>query len=409
MKSQMEELRAELGGDRPDNTKAMQAQIEYLNQRLRIMERQISRSKASESTPARQTPAEGGRRGVAAPGRNAFEIPNLGGAPPAEPSPREASARMPADPPRVRAPIQVPGVDTKKPPAAEGPQRMALRVITGSGSWGEGAQAGEGAQSERGDGKTSGDGGRASVAAGAARAAAMARPQPRGGLTAREQAERRKKEEEEQKKKVYMPPGALFAGVLLNGADISVSGYLRENPIPVLIRVKRDAILPNYYNLQVRECFALASGYGDLASERAMLRLERLSCVRTDGEVIDAGLEGYVVGDDGKVGLRGRLVNKQGALLARAVAAGVFSGFSDALKPTGVTGINIDPDGTTATTSYDLSTVLEAGAFSGASNAAEKVADYYLDLAEQTLPVIEIDAGREATIVVIKGVSLKLG
>ena len=52
-----------------------------------------------------------------------------------------------------------------------------------------------------------------------------------------------------------------------------------------------------------------------------------------------------LVGDDGKVGLRGRLVNKQGALLARAVAAGVFSGFSDALKPTGVTGINLALNG----------------------------------------------------------------
>ncbi|PIV81625.1 conjugal transfer protein TraB, partial [bacterium CG17_big_fil_post_rev_8_21_14_2_50_64_8] len=46
------------------------------------------------------------------------------------------------------------------------------------------------------------------------------------------------------------------------------------------------------------------------ATERAQLRTETLSCVREDGRVIEAELEGYAVGEDGKVGMRGRLVSK---------------------------------------------------------------------------------------------------
>jgi len=42
--------------------------------------------------------------------------------------------------------------------------------------------------------------------------------------------------------------------------------------MPALIRVKHQAILPNRVRADVRECFLLVSGFGDLASERAQLR-----------------------------------------------------------------------------------------------------------------------------------------
>jgi conjugal transfer pilus assembly protein TraB len=50
-----------------------------------------------------------------------------------------------------------------------------------------------------------------------------------------------------------------------------------------------------------------------------LLRSETLTCVRTDGGIIDVPLDANAVGEDGKVGVRGRLVSKQGALLGKAL------------------------------------------------------------------------------------------
>jgi conjugal transfer pilus assembly protein TraB len=85
-------------------------------------------------------------------------------------------------------------------------------------------------------------------------------------------------------------------------------------------------VLPNRVRGDYRECFVIAAGYGDISSERAYLRTESLSCVRSDGAVLELRIQGSVYGEDGKVGLRGRLVTKQGQMLANALLAGVVSG-----------------------------------------------------------------------------------
>lgn len=231
-----------------------------------------------------------------------------------------------------------------------------------------------------------------------------------GGITERDARDLNK--DDQRPKDVYLPSGSMFSGVLINGLDAVTSNANRRNPTPVLIRVKRDAILPNYYSLQIRECFVTAGGYGDMSTERAIMRTERISCVRDDGGVIDAPLDGYIVGEDGKVGMRGRLIMRQGKLLTRSAIAGLLSGFARALEPQGVTGITIGVPGggtTTAATRYSTSDVMQAGVLGGVSSASEKVAEFYLDLVDQIKPTIEVDAGRKATIIIVKGTNLKLG
>ena len=232
-----------------------------------------------------------------------------------------------------------------------------------------------------------------------------------GGITDRQARDMAKSSEKP--KDVYLPSGSMFSGILINGLDAVTSNANRRNPTPVLIRVKRDAILPNYYSLQIRECFVTAGGFGDLSTERAIMRTERISCVRDDGGVIDAPLDGYIIGEDGKVGMRGRLVMREGAMMTKAAIAGLLSGFSRALEPQGVTGITIGVPGsdgnTTPSTRYSTSDVMQAGVYGGLSTASEKVAEYYLQMVDSIKPVIEVDAGRKATVIIVKGTNLKLG
>ena len=47
-----------------------------------------------------------------------------------------------------------------------------------------------------------------------------------------------------------------------------------------------------------------------------------------------------------------------------------------------------------------------AGLGGGVGHALDRLAQYYIKLAEQTFPVVEIDAGRDVDVVITKGVRI---
>lgn len=207
---------------------------------------------------------------------------------------------------------------------------------------------------------------------------------------------------------VFMPAGSNYEGVLMNGMDAPTSSVAQKNPVPALIRVKTDAILPNRYRYDVRECFVIVSGFGVLSTERAQLQTVTLSCVKADGGVIESKLEGYIVGEDGKVGLRGRLVTKQGQLLAKSFVAGFASGIGAAMTPMAVPQLNTTPGSNTQYQTPNINQIATAGTAQGISQSARSLSQFYLDMAKEMFPVIEIDANRRVTIVLVKGIELKL-
>lgn len=196
-------------------------------------------------------------------------------------------------------------------------------------------------------------------------------------------------------------PVSFTRAVLLGGLDAPTGGQSQSNPQPVLLKLDDNAVLPNRFRAQVKECFVVAAGYGDISSERAYLRTENLSCIRHDGSALEVKIQGSVFGEDGKVGVRGRLIEKQGQLLARALMAGIASGIGQAFG-TGTSTISVSPLGSTQT--IDSGKALEYGASVGVGKALDRLAQYYIKMAETIFPVIEVDAGRQVDLVITKGV-----
>lgn len=213
---------------------------------------------------------------------------------------------------------------------------------------------------------------------------------------------------------IYMPAGSILTGVLINGMDAPTGQGARRDPFPSTLRLQKEAILPNRFRADVRECFLIVSGYGDLSSERAYLRGETISCVREDGGVIEARLDSYVIGEDGKAGVRGRLVSKQGQIIAKSLMAGFLSGAADALNVKQMPVINLNTSGQNLTSSRNQYTndisgdLLKGAGFKGASNALERIAQYYVSMAEGIFPVIEVDAGRQLDVIMTRGVKLQV-
>lgn len=196
-------------------------------------------------------------------------------------------------------------------------------------------------------------------------------------------------------------PISFTRAVLLGGLDAPTGGQAQSNPHPVLLRLDDNATLPNRFRAQVRECFVIGAGYGDISSERAYIRTERLACVRHDGSALEVKIKGSIFDETGKVGVRGRLVTKQGQVLANALLAGVISGVGQGFQNQYTT-LTTSPFGQLAAT--DPGHAFESGLSAGVGRAMDRLAQYYISLAEKTFPIIEVDAGRSVDVVLTEGV-----
>lgn len=209
---------------------------------------------------------------------------------------------------------------------------------------------------------------------------------------------------------VYLPAGSFFSGVLLTGLDAPTQLAAKSSPMPVVIRVKKEAILPNHFTLDIRECHVIGQAIGDLSSERAHIRAQTITCVRNDGKSVESTIQANAVSDfDGKLGIAGTLVSKNGNLLAGSMAAGFMSGISEAVSPRRSTSINTSNSEQELWQTVDIGSVASAGVFQGSANAMDRLAEYYIALAEQIHPVIEISPGRSITFAVLSGTKLNLG
>jgi conjugal transfer pilus assembly protein TraB len=199
----------------------------------------------------------------------------------------------------------------------------------------------------------------------------------------------------------YIPSGTFARVVVLNGLDAPTGGQSQQNPSPVLLQIIDNATLPNGYKVNLKNCILTGNGFGDVAAERANIRLDRMSCVDPAGGAIDLQVRGYVAGEDGKAGMRGRLVTKTGQMLANALLASVGSGIGEAFKSASET-TTINPLGG-ATTTTNPGDGFVKGFGGGTQRAFDMLARYYITLAEKTFPIVEVDGGRVADIVFTRG------
>lgn len=207
-----------------------------------------------------------------------------------------------------------------------------------------------------------------------------------------------------QSTETYLPAGSFLRAITLSGLDAPTGGQVQQNPHPIVFRITDFAQLPNRFKADYKECFVTGNGYGDISSERAYIRLDRMSCITEEGGAIDVAIKGYVAGEDGKAGMRGRLVSKQGQVLANALLAGIASGIGHGITQSATT-TSVSPLGSTQ--SVKDGQEFKAGMGQGIGKALDKLTQYYIQLAEKMFPIIEVDAGRAADIVITKGVSLE--
>ena len=228
------------------------------------------------------------------------------------------------------------------------------------------------------------------------------------GLVRGERPKKAEEKKKDQGMRIYLPPSFMEA-TLLSGITAPATAEGRKHPVPVLLRIKDLAVLPNRVKANLKGCFVIGEAIGNLADERVHVRLTTLSCVAKNGSaVIDQTVKGFLVDEDGKVGLKGIVVSKMGSLIARAALAGFFEGLGEGVQMA-TYDFQMTPTGTGQfISSTEAENIAQAGIGKAMSSAAKELRDFYLDLARQTLPVIEVGATKDVTVVISQGVELRI-
>jgi conjugal transfer pilus assembly protein TraB len=210
--------------------------------------------------------------------------------------------------------------------------------------------------------------------------------------------------DEPKSNKNYIPEGTYFNGYLLGGIVVSTAlNTADENATPVSIRLKTRGNLSAENTLDISKCRIMGSAYGDLSSERAVIRLEKMVC-ETDGMYVTSKLAGIVYGPDGFNGIKGSVVSTSTKHLKNAMVGGMISGLSSIAK--GQEGMNVSSAGVLSTKSHSFKDLATGGIAGGVSNVGDKLADYYLKQAESMSPVLIIPAGVRIQAHIIKGFSV---
>ena len=198
----------------------------------------------------------------------------------------------------------------------------------------------------------------------------------------------------------YIPSGSFAKSTLIEGADANASVTGNESTVPMQLRITGRVEMPNSKTYDLTGCFVGLEAWGDVSSERAIVRTRNISCIKGD-KTIDQPINGHV-SFMGKNGVKGEVVMRNGKILGWAWGAGFVDGIGQGMERASQPAVGLG-----ATASVGAGDVLKMGVGGGASKAAQTLSEYYIKRAEQYHPVIPIGAGNEVTVVFQDGFQLK--
>ena len=187
---------------------------------------------------------------------------------------------------------------------------------------------------------------------------------------------------------VRLPTGATVSGELLTGAFAT---KVRGDALPVLVQLETAYSGPNNTEIPLKDCLMIGKATADLQSVRARIEAVSLSCVLPDGSAFERPARGYLTGEDGTLGVPGRWEFRSDRWLANLVSA----------------------MGTTAAGVYaDIAVARELGdgvilGDVGVQETTTRVQEFFLERAEEILPVVWIESRTPVYVVMLEGLTIE--
>lgn len=211
----------------------------------------------------------------------------------------------------------------------------------------------------------------------------------------------------------YLPPNSYAPARVVVGVDASAGVVSQTDPLPVLLRITGSArsVVNNgkVLTTSLEGCVVSGAARGDLSAEKIYVKLVKMTCDQPNGRVAVSDVKGYI-SFAGKAGVRGRVVSREGNLVAKATIASVIGGFGRGLTANANA---IFAGGTTVVDGerqkLTPQEIAVAGLGQGMGDTADMVSKYLIERAEQYQPVIEMPTGIDVDVVFLEGVYVRSG
>jgi conjugal transfer pilus assembly protein TraB len=129
-----------------------------------------------------------------------------------------------------------------------------------------------------------------------------------------------------------------------------------------------------------------------------------MTCSKSEDLVYETAVKGYVAGQ-GKSGVRGEVIGREGDFLAKSFLAGLVGGFGQGLSARVAPPLSFS-SGVTLQNGYSTEDVMKKGVGQGIGSATDRMANYYINRAEQYQPVVSIPSGIDVEVVFVEGFHL---
>lgn len=202
-----------------------------------------------------------------------------------------------------------------------------------------------------------------------------------------------------QDKVLYISPGDSGRVRLLTGVAAPVDG----TPYPVVFKLLGPISGPDGSALNVGEARIVAAAQGSETDARVIYRLTDLAYRNTDGRRTVVKVDGWIVGEDGIRGMRGKVIDKLGQLILATMAYSGAASLAESLDDS-ANDINVEEGANLTVTSDDL----DQATASALTDGAQRLTQLMMDKYEKLVPVVEVNSGREVAAVFSKGAEVAI-
>lgn len=219
--------------------------------------------------------------------------------------------------------------------------------------------------------------------------------------------------ESKNKPSYYLMSGMAKAS-LYTGFNAATLALAEKQPPPVFLSVDSNIISANNSNMDIRDCTVMGTAKGNLSTSRAEIRLDELNCAvfyknGKKGRITEK-INGWVYGEDGVFGIKGRLVTNDGKIIKAALPISLIQALIGALSQADGLSQLVIPGVGTATAATEamsggerLQKSAATGFGKGASQSLNQVVSYYMDMLREMNPAIEVLGGRTRLTILFKG------
>lgn len=202
----------------------------------------------------------------------------------------------------------------------------------------------------------------------------------------------------------WISAGTVIPTTLLTGHHVPTSSDAKNDPLPVLLKIVDIAEMPNGYTIDLRGCTIVGAAKGNASTRRVEIRAESISCIDTQGRAIEQPLLAAAQGPDGQGGIPAKLVTLYGESVKQSFWAGMYGAGAQTLS-------SAASQRTSGSQIYASDYLMNAGntaVAGGVSKSFDRISEFYLNLAEEARPYLEMPGGVEGVdLIVQRGTAIK--